>query len=65
MWSARQRSCYSVDGESEDGDGASEDDVGVWVPRHGPATNYHVSCGAVVLLHLAVGMETSSSIHLA
>jgi hypothetical protein len=46
MWSARQRPFYSVDGEPEDGDGASGDDVGVCVPHHGPATDCHVSCGA-------------------
>jgi len=38
MWSVRQRPFYSVGGEPEDGDDASGDDVGVCVPRHGPAT---------------------------
>jgi hypothetical protein len=43
MWNARQRPFYSVGGEPEDGDGddagGDRDDVGVCVPRHGPATD--------------------------
>jgi hypothetical protein len=58
MWSARQRPFYSVGGKPEDGDDASGDDVGVCVPRHGPATDCYASCGAFFLLHVAVGMET-------
>jgi hypothetical protein len=52
MQSVRQRPFYSVGGEpaSEDhdgdGDDTSGDEVGVCVPRHGPATDCHASCRA-------------------
>ena len=35
-WSARRRPFCSADGEPEDGDDASGDNVGVCGPRHGP-----------------------------
>ena len=60
-WSASQRPFYSVGGEPEEGDDASGDEVGVCVPRHGPATDYLLVVG-YFLLQVAVGMETNMSL---
>lgn len=61
MWSARRRPFYSVDGEPEDGDDASGDNVGVCGPRHGPTAMLVV--GPFFLLHVAVEMETKPPSH--
>jgi hypothetical protein len=60
-WSTSQRPFYSVGGEPEDGDDASGDEVGVCVPRHGPATDCLLVVG-YFLLQVAVGMETNISL---